>query len=215
MNRVLRLRRESLGFAIGSALFAVGACPGYFALVGEQVTNITFFIGSVFFTMAGFIQLRLTGRWQHGAWKSKAQWDDWWSAAVQFLGTLFFNISTFSALFLSTTSAQYLGSVWRPDARGSICFLISATLAVIATTHTKTLWDPEARNWWNTWLGVAGAILFAISAVAAWVEPGTADPLSPEWVNLGTFLGAICFLVGALLVKPPREEAAAAASPGT
>ncbi|MGK2955234.1 MAG: hypothetical protein ACSLFI_06140 [Solirubrobacterales bacterium] len=206
MNRLLRLRRESLGFAIGSFCFAIGACPGYLELVGQQATNITFFVGSIFFTLAGFIQFRLTGRWRPGAWKSNADWDDWWSAGVQFLGTLFFNLSTFAALFFDSSTAQYQHSVWRPDALGSICFLVSASLAVAATTHLESLWDPDARNWWSTWLGFAGSVLFGASAIAAYVSPGTANPLSAEWVNLGTFLGAICFLVAALLVKPPRKD---------
>ena len=206
LNRVLRLRRESFGFAIGSTLFAIGACPGYFALVGDVAANITFFAGSIFFTLAGFIQFRLTGRWQHRAWKSKVQWDDWWSAGIQFAGTLFFNVSTFAALFLNSNAAQYQHHVWRPDALGSICFFVSASLAVAATTHTESLWDPDARNWWSTWLNFAGAVLFGISAIAAFTEPGSGNPLSTEWVNLGTFLGAICFLVAALLVKPPRTK---------
>ncbi len=205
MNKLLRLRRESLGFAIGSVCFAIGACPGYLALVGELACNITFFAGSIFFTIAGFIQFRLTGRWRRGAWKSKADWDDWWSAGIQFAGTLFFNLSTFAALFLNAGVAQYQHSVWRPDALGSICFLVSSGLAVAATTHTQSLWDPDARNWWSTWLGMAGSIFFAASAIAAYIAPGATDPLNPEWVNLGTFLGAICFLVAALLVKPSRK----------
>lgn len=208
MNRILRLRRESTGFAIGSLLFAIGACPGYIGLVGETATNITFFAGSIFFTAAGFIQFRLTGRWRHGAWKSKVDWDDWWSAGVQFLGTLFFNVSTFAALFFDAGGAQYQERVWRPDALGSIAFLVSASLAIAATTHSDSLWDPDARNWWSTWLNFAGAVLFGASAIAAWVSPGTGSPLSAEWVNLGTFGGAICFLVAALLVKPQKQSPA-------
>ena len=202
MNRILRLRRESTGFAIGSFCFAIGACPGYLDLVGQTATNITFFVGSIFFTAGGFIQFRLTGRWRSGAWKSKSDWDDWWSAAVQFAGTLFFNVSTFAALFFNSGVAQYQERVWRPDALGSICFLVSAGLAVAATTHTERLWDPDVRNWWSTWLNFAGAVLFGASAIAAFVSPATSNPLSAEWVNLGTFGGAICFLVAALLVKP-------------
>ncbi|MGK2931552.1 MAG: hypothetical protein ACSLFD_02040 [Solirubrobacterales bacterium] len=208
MNRFLRLRRESRGFAIGSICFAIGACPGYFALVGSTATDITFFVGSIFFTLAGLIQFRLTGRWRRGAWKSKSDWDDWWSAGIQFTGTLFFNVSTFAALFFNSSAAQYQHHVWRPDALGSICFLVSASLAVAATTHTESLWDPDARNWWSTWLGMAGSVFFAASAIAAYVEPGASDPLSAEWINLGTFFGATCFLVAALLVKPESEAAA-------
>lgn len=198
------MRREATGFALGSLCFAIGACPGYLALVGQNATNVTFFVGSIFFAAAGFIQLRLTGRWQRGAWKSKSAWDDWWSAAVQCLGTLFFNASTFAALFFNSSAAQYQTQVWRPDALGSVCFLISACLAVTATKHRRDLWDPDSRNWWSTWLNLTGSVAFGISAIAAFVSPGTGNPLSAEWINLGTFVGAICFLVAALLVKPAK-----------
>jgi hypothetical protein len=90
MSRLLQLRRESIGFAVGSLCFAVAACPGYLGLVGEDWTN------AAFFTTASFIQLRLTGRWRRGAWKSKQDWDDWWSAASRLIGTFFFNYSTFA-----------------------------------------------------------------------------------------------------------------------
>lgn len=205
MNRLLHLRRESLGFAIGSLLFAVGACPGYLGLVGEDWTNGTFFAGSIFFTVAAFIQLRLTGRWRRGAWKSKVDWDDWWSAASQFVGTLFFNLSTFSALAAGIGAAAAAGHVWLPDAYGSVLFLVSSGLAVVATRHAGQLWDPDVRGWWSTWLNLAGAVAFGISALAAFVLPSTGEPISVEWTNLGTFIGALCFMVAALLVKPPRR----------
>lgn len=202
MRRLRRLRRESRGFAVGSLLFAVGACPGYLGLVGEQATSLTFFAGSVFFTAAAFIQLRLTGRWQRGAWKSVKDWDDWWSAASQFIGTLFFNVSTLAALIGGSAA----GHSWRPDAVGSILFLVSSGLAVSATRHAGQLWDPEVRSWWSTWLNMAGSVAFGVSAAAAWVAPGSTEPVNTDWVNLGTFIGALCFMVAALLVKPPRRD---------
>ncbi len=206
MNRLLRLRRESLGFAIGSLCFAVAACPGYLGLVGEDWTNATFFLGSIFFTTAAFIQLRLTGRWRHGAWKAKQDWDDWWSAASQFIGTLFFNVSTFSALLAGIGASAAADHVWRPDAIGSILFLISGALAVAATKHAGNLWDPDVRSWWTTWLGMAGSVAFGLSAIAAYVLPSTGEPVNVDWINIGTFIGAVCFLAAALLVKPSRKS---------
>ena len=182
-----------------------GACPGYLGLVGENATNLTFFIGSLLFTTAAFIQLRLTGRWRHGAWKSDQDWDDWWAAA-QFIGTLFFNVTTFAA-FAACLGAENAGEhVWRPDAVGSILFLVSSLLAVRATRHAGRLWDPDVRSWWNTWLNAVGSVAFGISAIAAWVDPSTGQAVSTEWTNLGTFIGAICFMVAALLVKPSRQD---------
>jgi hypothetical protein len=45
-------------FAVGSLLFALGAVPGYASAVGIDVDAVTFFIGSLFFTSAGFLQFR-------------------------------------------------------------------------------------------------------------------------------------------------------------
>ena len=87
-SRTLRLRRESWGFAIGSALFAVGAWPGYGEAVGARWDNLTYFLGSLFFTAAGFIQFRLSGRPVPGAESHQIERYDWWSALIQFVGTL-------------------------------------------------------------------------------------------------------------------------------
>lgn len=214
MTPLRKLRRESLGFAIGSICFALGALPGYSRLVGEAADNVTYFVGSLFFTAAAFIQLRLSGRWRRGAWRSRADWDDWWAAAIQLLGTVFFNVSTAAALIdhLSATQAQH--HVWRPDAFGSICFLVASALAVVATGHRDGLWDPDARNWWSSWLNMVGSVAFAISAVAAYVVPSSGEIVNAELVNLGTFVGAICFLVAALLVRPPRSALVAEAASG-
>ena len=46
----VRLRREAWGFAIGSACFFVGALPWYADWLGAVGANLTFFIGSIFFT---------------------------------------------------------------------------------------------------------------------------------------------------------------------
>lgn len=207
MSHLRRLRRESLGFAIGSLCFALGALPGYLDLVGEQADNVTYAVGAVFFTGAAFIQLRLSGRWRRGAWRSRADWDDWWAAAIQFLGTLCFNVTTIAALSAHDIT-QTDRRVWTPDAIGSACFLIASVLAILATTHSEGLWDPQARNWWSTWLNMAGSIAFALSAVASYVAP-SGEQLDTELVNSGTFVGALCFLVAALLVRPPRKAVAA------
>lgn len=204
MTRIARLRRESIGFAIGSFCFALGALPGYLGLVGVTADNITYFIGSLFFTGAAFIQLRLSGRWRPGAWRSREDWDDWWAAAIQFVGTLFFNVSTGVAISNTLTSEQVHDHVWRPDALGSVCFLVASGLAVAATTHAEGLWDPDVRSWWNTWLNMAGSIAFGISAVGAYTY-SSGQMANAQAADLGTFIGAICFLVAALLVKPPAD----------
>ena len=45
-----------------------------------------------------------------------------------------------------------------------------------------------------------------MSAVAGYISPATGQLRNAERANLGTFIGAVCFLVGAVLLLPERTE---------
>lgn len=203
-GRTLRLRRESWGFAIGSLLFALGAWPGYATAVGVVLDNLTYFVGSLFFTLAALIQLLLSGRRVPRKGSAPGEFFDWWAAAIQLIGTVFFNVSTMAALLLSAGVDEAERFVWRPDAFGSIAFLIASGLAVVATTKRESLWDPNARSWWSTWFGMAGSLAFGASAVGAALDPASGELRNAALANTGTFIGALCFLAAALLALPPR-----------
>ncbi len=49
---------------------------------------------------------------------------------------------------------------------------------------------------------MSGSVAFAASAVASYVIPDSGLPRNVTLVNAGTFLGALCFLVGAYLLLP-------------
>lgn len=200
-ERIVRVRREAWGFAVGSIFFAVGAVPPYAEAVGPVLTNLTFFVGAIFFTLAALIQLALSGRRPPRRSTNPADRADWWAAAIQFGGTLFFNVSTTDALITAVNAEARLSDGWRPDAFGSICFLVSSGLAVVATRDRNTLWDKRARTWHGTWLNMLGSVFFGFSAVGAYVLPATDDLVSLFWANLGTFLGALCFLAAAALSR--------------
>ena len=203
----IRLRREAWGFAIGSLFFMLGAVPFYAAAVGTPIDSLTFFIGALFFTAAAFIQLSLSGRRPPHRAMNRPDAFDWWGSAVQFLGTLFFNLSTTEALITALNSETRVNSGWRPDAVGSVCFLVASAFAVVATTERDKLWDPSARTWRCTWLNMLGSVFFGVSAIGAYVLPSTNDLVSLFWANLGTFLGAACFLAAALLSRrAPRNS---------
>jgi hypothetical protein len=45
-----------------------------------------------------------------------------------------------------------------------------------------------------------------VSALASLVLPTTGEMVNTTLVNLGTFLGAVCFFVGAYLLLPPTSR---------
>ncbi|WP_430646762.1 hypothetical protein [Agromyces sp. GXS1127] len=198
---VRRLRREAWGFIVGSFCFIVGAVPNYAEWAGPVGVGITFFVGSIFFTLAAFIQLSLSGRHVPRRGVSRADRNDWWAAAVQFVGTLFFNWSTFWAMLAAFADPDRMGVGWRPDAFGSIAFLVSSGFAMAATNERHELWDTDARTWHGTWLNMIGSVFFGLSAIGAYVLPDTGTYVNLLWANLGTLLGGVCFLVAALLSR--------------
>lgn len=205
-RRHLRLRREAWGFAVGSLCFLAGAIPFYAEWAGPVGVGVTFFVGSIFFTLAAFIQLSLSGRHVPKRGTNQADRWDWWAAAIQFAGTLLFNVSTAAALAAAIAEPERMGAGWRPDAWGSAAFLIASVLAVVATKDRGQLWDRDARSWHGTWLNLLGSIAFGVSAIGAYVVPETDSLVSAFWANLGTLLGALCFLVAALLSRRVIDE---------
>ena len=187
-------------FAVGSACFAVGAAPAFVDAVGTDTDSVTFFVGSLFFTTAATLQW-LAGRADPGRRRI-----DGWAALVQLAGTLFFNWSTFHAMNDQLTAAQTDRMVWTPDARGSLCFLVSSGLAWVATNHRAWRWHPHDRDWQIAALNLAGSVAFGASAVASYVVPETDQVRNVALMNLGTFVGALAFFVAALLLLPARRD---------
>lgn len=188
---VATLSRQCWLFAIGSSLFAIATAPGFSALGGAGAANALCFVGSWFFTSAALIQLLLS---------RPLMQTQWLSAATQFVGTLLFNISTGAALWAhAIPEKRHL--VWTPDAGGSIGFLISGALGIVAVTIAVGFFARTSRDWQAEWINMIGSIAFGVSAIGAFVRRTgvTEDALL---ANVGTFVGALCFLVAALLVLP-------------
>jgi hypothetical protein len=129
---------------------------------------------------------------------------DWLAGAVQLVGTLFFNVSTGVAVHSDLSTEQATHHVWRPDALGSVCFLVASSLAWFEVCHGWTSWSPRSLSWWITLLNLVGSVAFAVSAVASSIVPSTGSLWNVELTNLGTFVGALCFLGGSVLLLPER-----------
>lgn len=188
----MTLARQCRLFAIGSVLFALATVPGFAATAGAGAANALCFAGSFFFTGGAWVQL------------SRSADDEsrlgWWSAATQFMGTLLFNVSTGAAVWAhAATEERRL--VWAPDATGSVAFLVSAALGLAAVRVSAGYREPGSRDRQVQWINMAGCVAFGVSALGAFVRPTgvTEDALL---ANLGTFIGALCFLSAALLMWP-------------
>ncbi len=205
-------------FAFGSACFAVGSFPFYFNSVAASVLAGTFFVGSLAFTSAAYLQYHETLRAPdgiladspaHGHLRSLAGWRprrlDWWATAVQLIGTVFFNISTYAATRSDLSVDQERHLIWAPDVTGSICFLVASWLAYAEVNRGVLPRSDRSVGWRISALNLAGSIAFGVAAIAARYVQGSSEPANVALVNLGTFVGAVCFFVGAVLL--PQESA--------
>src|SRR4051794_26250263 len=175
MRSMSRERWMALSFALGSLCFLVGPFPGYAELVGPGADAVTFFAGSLLFTAGGGLQLWLSLGGRRSAL---------WAAAVQSAGTLVFNVTTSAAMHTALTNPEYDRLVWRPDALGSICFLVSGAIAYAASTRRG--WRPVrgGHGWWEPAVNLLGCIFFGIAAVAGYVVPARGSILHPAPAHL-------------------------------
>ena len=203
-------------FMLGASCFALGAIPAYVHAVGADADAITFFVGSIFFTSASYLQLvqaqsqgmtDVDEQRQHTLvrvlpWAWRPGDKNWLAAATQFPGTLFFNISTFAETAHNLTASEADRHVWRPDIFGSILFLAASAFAISAlgVGFRRPQW--RLLPWWIVWLNMLGSVAFMVSAIASFVLPSTNTLIDLPLANAGTFLGAACFLIGAALMLP-------------
>jgi len=184
-------RWVAVGFAIGSLCFLVGPFPGFLQLVGARADAWVFFVGSLFFTVAAGLELLLAST--AGTRRDAT----WWSAAIQFAGTLLFNLSTGDVLRSDLTTHQEDRLVWAPDVFGSACFLVSGVLAYHVSGRPRT----------QAAINLAGCVFFGIAAVASYIVPDTGSITDLAAANWNTALGAACFLAGAVMLSRHQRGA--------
>jgi hypothetical protein len=208
-------------FAVGSICFAIGALPAYLNRVSPRVDGLTFFAGSIFFTSAASLSfleaVNSPGaveaepahrrRFRVAGWRPRSI--DWWATAIQLLGTVYFNVMTLLALHDNWSVSQENRLVWRPDVIGSICFLVASYLAWAEVCHNVGRLKVRELSWWIVVLNLLGSVFFGISAIGAYVNPDTGDVTSLRLDNGGTFAGAVCFLIAAVMLIPEARTASA------
>ena len=198
-------------FAIGSTCFLLGPIPAFLDLVGPQVDGLVFFVGSIFFTSAATLQLRESVQAGHALWQPHSR--DWWSSAVQWVGTLFFNATTLHGLTNAISAPSYDKLVWRPDAYGSVCFLVSGLLAYVEVTGGIAR-RPHGIDGAIAAVNLFGCVAFGVAALGAYVLPSSQEQLDTHLANLTTSVGGLAFLVGSLLLLQQRRAVEPAPVPG-
>ena len=190
-----RERWMALFFALGATCFFIGPFPGYAQLVGASADADTFFIGSILFTAGGALQTWIAFPGRHRAPPGRRPGGPRRSSPPERCS------STSRPIRLCRhrlTNSNYDRLVWRPDAFGSICFLISGAIAYRASTRHGWLPARGRSGWWQPAVNLLGCIFFGISAIAGYVVPSTGSVINLAAANWNTALGAACFLTCAL-----------------
>jgi len=211
-------------FMFGSALFAIGGAMGTWPdmtlirSIDQSHIGWIFFVGSLFFTAAGYLQwlevingdLGATPspgsaphRWLFYGWRPRNL--GYMAVGAQLIGTLLFNMNTADAMISGLDWMDQDMLVWAPNMLGSVCFLVASHASIMEVSHRYWTWQFHSLSWWITAVNMLGSIFFMVSAVCSFVEPG--DTLAAPWLaNFGTFAGAVCFFVGGYLLIPEQFE---------
>ena len=199
-------------FAVGSTCFLIAPFPGFVELVGSGVDGMVFFVGSVFFTSAAALQWLETINADRGpggghrggsAWSPSSRDGSTGGAACSSSPARCCSTRTPSGRCRrGSTQPSYDQLVWRPDALGSACFLVSGYLAYVEVCGGLACRPRHGLEWRIAAVNLLGCVAFGISAVAAYVVPTTGSVVDLAAANAFTALGALCFLVGAVLLLP-------------
>ncbi|MCP9801769.1 hypothetical protein [Synechococcus sp. RedBA-s] len=207
-------------FALGSLLFLIGSWLSLDPMLVKHLSmsntavNRVFFLGSIPFTTAAYLQLfqaANAGPPLSGTDTSRKRihwfgWEPqeigWLSCALQFPGTILFNVNTLNDLNANLNWIGQDGLVWIPNLLGSILFLSSGYLAFIETCHSHWTWNPGSLSWWVTFSNLLGCVGFMGAALTSPVLPGGLGPILPTTSLIFTLLGAVGFLIGSLLMLP-------------
>jgi len=189
-------------FMIGSFLFAIASVFFLYPKwnISNQYINIIYFVGSIFFTSAAYLlyleainsditnERHLFERVDKRVWfKICPNNLGYLSSITLFIGTLFFNVLTFSSLLNNLNGYENEIFIMTPNIIGCILFLISSFFAWLEIYHDEHIKPFKNYTWWIIWLNILGSIFFMVSALV--------DNIAVEM----TLWGAICFFIASFL----------------
>lgn len=208
-------------FAVGSVCFTFASALQLWSVEGSLSSsawvNWIYFLGSIPFTAAGGLVLMQSARAPATPGTKepgpmpfpgfKPRNLGWSSAALQFVGTLLFNINTFCGALEGLSPKMTMFAVWGPNFVGSVLFLASGLLGYLEAVHHWLRIEVKHLSWWVVSINLLGCAGFMVSALASFAPLG-GEAFAPSLALAGTFQGALCFLLGALLSLAEAAHAA-------
>jgi hypothetical protein len=212
-RRLVRINLvAAISFVLGGSLFALGALLAQTSDDAARAIDTVYLVGGFFFSLGGYASVLQAGNApteidRHGSLTAaRWQWWDlrphnlgWLSAAVLFLGTLLFAVSLVAAFGQDLTVRQANTWIWIPDMLGCVCFLVSGHLALLEICHGRIGVRVHEIGWWIVFVNQVGSVLFFLAGLAAYTRPATSTALDLGLANWGTFLGAVCFVIGGVV----------------
>jgi len=210
-------------FMIGSLLFVTGSLMilAWNQRFSADTINLTYFVGSIFFTTAAYGQLlqaiNANIATQVG-WSAKKKNWRWWARGIQsagfmaagsqFIGTILFNINTFDAWRGAQSAIGEHLLIWAPNMMGSVLFMVSSFFAWVEIYHDDYIRPFRSLTWWAVWSNILGSVFFQVSALYAWINPVTGEMADDHLSVLFTLWGALCFFIGAFISNLQLRESA-------
>ncbi|MGF1739901.1 hypothetical protein L4C34_02245 [Vibrio profundum] len=171
--------------------------------------NTIFFYGSIFFTSAAYAQylqaingtesVDISPNWKDWKWFAiQPHRIGFWSTFTQFLGTVLFNVSTFSTLLPPSSHITWF-LYWVPDLIGSILFLISGYLVIIESDAKIHYWPKRTLSSLISIFNLWGCLFFMVSAFMA-IPSFITFPIILGGSLATTALGGICFMISSIFL---------------
>lgn len=205
----------SILFMVGATLFVIPSILLIYPFLDLSSNNINtiYFIGSILFTSAAYLQYLesinsdITNKLHINQQKTNWLWFKvsfnnlgYLSSLSQFIGTIFFNFNTFDSLLNPIYIDERNILIWTPNILGSILFLVSSFLAWLEIYHDTNIKSFKTNTWWTIWINILGSILFLISALYSF-NFQSGDNINFDIIAIWTtLLGAICFFLSAFLM---------------
>ena len=221
--RLIRVNAVAgVSFAIGGALFTLGAVLAQWSTAPASTIDLVFLCGGFFFSTGGYASIvqeinsprsidadgsLAETRWRW--WDYEPMRPGWVSAFVLFVGTLAFAISLVDVFLSSLSTKQQDHLIWAPEMIGCVLFLVSGHVAIEEICHGRFRLMPRSLGWWVVTVNQLGSILFFLSGLAAYVRPATDEVINSDLMNWGTGLGALCFSVAGVAQLFERPESPA------